>query len=96
MIRINKILIFSILLVSFTLAQVNFIPSMINYQGYLTDQSGTPLSGTYQVTFALYSDTTGVASVVWEETHNVINVDNGLFNALLGSVDTLSAEDLAA
>jgi len=71
------------------------VPTMINYQGFLTDQDGTPLSGSYQITFALYSDSTGVESIVWgEETHDAININNGLFNVLLGGVDTLTAEDL--
>jgi hypothetical protein len=79
----------------FAQVEVNFIPTMINYQGYLTDQSGTPLTGTYQVTFTLYYDSTSTASIVWEETHDVINVANGLFNVFLGSIDTLTAADLA-
>ncbi|MCP4413328.1 MAG: hypothetical protein GY808_12270, partial [Gammaproteobacteria bacterium] len=83
-----------LILSSVTWAQVNFIPTMINYQGFLTDNSGTPLDGSgYEITFALYYDTTGVASVVWEETHSDIIINDGLFNVLLGSIDTLTAVD---
>jgi hypothetical protein len=70
------------------------VPTMVNYQGFLTDQNGTPLSGTYQITFALYSESTGAASIVWDETHDAVDVENGLFNVLLGSIDTLTVNDL--
>jgi hypothetical protein len=73
----------------------DIVPTMINYQGFLTDQSGTALTGAYQITFALYSDSSGAASIVWDETHNAVNIENGLFNVLLGSIDTLTADDLS-
>ena len=71
------------------------VPTMVNYQGFLTDQNGTALNGSYQITFLLYSEPTGIESIIWEEVHSTINVENGLFNELLGSIDTLTAEDLA-
>jgi len=85
------------ILTSVVFAQVenDFIPQMINYQGFLTDANGTTLSGTYQITFALYSDATSTTSNVWDETHSAIFIENGLFNVLLGSIDTLTAADLA-
>ena len=67
---------------------------MINYQGFLTDQNGTALNGSYNITFAIYADPTGAASIVWDETHTSINVEAGLFNVLLGSIDSLTVEDL--
>jgi hypothetical protein len=73
--------------------EVSDVPTMINYQGFLADQNGTPLNGSYQITFALYSEPTGAASIVWDETHDAVDVENGLFNVLLGSLDTLNAED---
>ncbi|MCP4413329.1 MAG: hypothetical protein GY808_12275 [Gammaproteobacteria bacterium] len=97
--RLNVLVALFVLLIqlaSFTWAQVNFIPTMMNYQGFLTDQNGAPLDGSgYEITFALYSDTSGVASVVWEETHSDIIINKGLFNVLLGSIDTLAVNDLA-
>jgi hypothetical protein len=84
------------ILSSVVFAQVEneFVPTMINYQGFLTDQTGTALSGTYQITFALYYDSTGTISNVWEEIHDAVVVESGLFNVLLGSIDTLTAADL--
>jgi hypothetical protein len=71
------------------------VPTMINYQGFLTDETGTALNGNYQITFRLYDEASGENPWVWVETHNTVAVENGLFNVLLGSIDTLTAEDLA-
>ncbi|MCP4413330.1 MAG: hypothetical protein GY808_12280 [Gammaproteobacteria bacterium] len=84
-----------IILISTVNAQ-SVIPTMINYQGFLTDQNGQGLNGPKQITFTLYSDSVSTASLVWgEETHDAVNVENGLFNVLLGSIDTLTTADLA-
>jgi hypothetical protein len=72
----------------------NTVPTMINYQGFLTDTTGRALDGTYMITFRLYEQPTGVASIKWEEEHTEVTVVNGLFNVLLGSVNALSAEHL--
>ena len=40
-----------VLMFSITMAEV---PSMINYQGYLTNSSGQPLSGPHYMTFTIY------------------------------------------
>jgi hypothetical protein len=70
------------------------IPQMVNYQGYLTDDAGQALNGSYKITFRLYEEPTGVASIRWEEIHNTIDVVNGLFNVLLGSINPLTPEHL--
>ena len=88
------VMVFYLLIVANTLAQENIVPTMLNYQGFLTDQNGTALNGNYQITFALYSEPTGAASIVWDETHDAINIENGLFNVLLGSIDTITVDDL--
>jgi hypothetical protein len=70
----------------------NTVPTMINYQGFLTDTTGQALDGTYMITFRLYEQPTGVATIKWEEVHSEVNVVNGLFNVLLGSITPLTAE----
>jgi len=75
------------------LGQENFVPTMINYQGFLTDPSGTALNNPQDITFWLY-DTSSGGLALWTETHNAVNVENGLFNVLLGSVTALTAADL--
>lgn len=60
------------------------IPRLINYQGMLTDDAGNPINGSYDLTFSIYRDTTG-GSTFWTETHTDVSVQDGLFNAILGS-----------
>jgi hypothetical protein len=74
---------------------VSVVPTLINYQGFLTDENGQALTGSYQIAFRLYDEASGDNPWVWSETHNAVVVENGLFNVLLGSIDTLTAADLA-
>lgn len=58
------------------------VPTLINYQGLLTDNSGNPVADdTYEVTFRIYDQT---SSERWVETHNITTSD-GLFTVELGS-----------
>ena len=50
----------------------------INYQGRLTDSSGSPLSGTYTMTFGLYDVSTGGTAL--DTDTDVVMVTDGLFN----------------
>jgi len=69
------------------------IPSLINYQGYLTDSGGNPIDGTVGMTFSIYDVPAG-GSPVWQETQSSVSVTDGLFNVLLGIVNPLNADYL--
>jgi|GEM_PF-6059942 len=57
----------------------------ISYQGRLTNSLGNPVAnGTYNVTFAIYTDPSS-GSALWTENQDV-TISGGLFTALLGSV----------
>ncbi len=63
-------------------------PSLINYQGRLTNVAGQPVpDGNHQVAFVLYTDSTD-GSPVWAEAATVSTTD-GLFTHLMGSVAPL-------
>lgn len=62
-------------------------PSIVGYQGRLTDASDVPLTGTYNVTFRLYDAPVG-GTLIWQETHSAVSVQNGLFTAVLGQGTT--------
>ncbi|MDQ7063256.1 MAG: tail fiber domain-containing protein [candidate division KSB1 bacterium] len=65
------------------------IPQTISYQGLLTDRDGNPVAdGNRQLTFRLYAAATG-GTALWEETQQ-IPVINGIFNAILGSLNPLN------
>jgi hypothetical protein len=53
------------------------VTQSITYQGKLTNAAGSPLSGTYSVTFKLYGASTG-GTVLSTDTHSV-TATNGLF-----------------
>jgi len=63
------------------------VPAVINYQGLLTDASNRPANGTFSMVFSIYAATTG-STALYSETQSVI-VNNGVFNALIGSVNPI-------
>jgi hypothetical protein len=65
------------------------IPKLINYQGMLTDESGNPLTGSYDLIFYIYDDTTG-GDLKWSETQTGVQVQDGLFNVVLGKQTILN------
>ena len=64
------------------------VPHMISYQGKLTTASGGCLNDTVQMTFSIYPDTLG-SPADWFETQMQVVVQEGIFNVLLGAVDTI-------
>ncbi len=65
--------------------------SVMNYQGYLTDGSGNPLDGSYNMVFSLWdAEGAGAGTKEWgDETHNGVSVSNGLFSVVLGETVAL-------
>lgn len=61
-------------------------PNLINYQGILTDSDGTPISGLHELTFTIHSDS-GASWPVWTEVHPQVQVQDGLFNVILGGIN---------
>jgi hypothetical protein len=62
-------------------------PSRMNYQGRLTNPTGTPLTGAYSIVFTIYDDTVASSpgNIMWRETHPSVSVAEGLFNVILGA-----------
>ena len=68
-------------------ASQSSVPSLMNFQGRLTDAQGQAINGNVQVTFRIYDVATG-DSPLWEEVQSVTAQD-GLFSVLLGSAAPL-------
>lgn len=68
-------------LLTSSLAQAQ-VPTSMQFQGYLTDADGEPLSGPHNITFTLYGSEAGSDSV-WTSTETVI-IEAGAFTATLG------------
>ncbi len=72
-------------------------PTTIAYQGRLADSAGNPLTGTYNMVFRLYNVPTGGAPL-WTEQwtgSNAVQVSDGLFNVMLGSLSPIAADVIA-
>ena len=64
------------------------VPSLINYQGQLTTQAGSPLAaGTYTVQFRIWDSPTATnqSDFIWDQQQNIAVQTNGIFNVILGS-----------
>jgi hypothetical protein len=64
------------------------VPQMINYQGKLTTNAGAPVNDTLPMVFSIYPDSVG-GTALWTETQSAVIVEKGVFNVLLGSVDSI-------
>jgi len=71
------------------------VPSMINFQGRLTDNAGQPLTDIVGITFSLYDSPTG-GILKWSEIQNNVTVTNGMLNVAVGSITAITPEILAA
>lgn len=80
-----------ILGLSFTLQAA--VPNEVNFQGYLTDDAGTPINGVTTMTFSLFDQVTG-GLVVWNETIDVTVADGNL-SVILGQVNPIDAAILS-
>lgn len=55
------------------------VSSQLTYQGRLTDASGVPLSGTFNVTFQLWDDPAGGSQIGADIVRSGVSVSEGLF-----------------
>jgi hypothetical protein len=85
MIRIIKAA-FVILFTYLITASIVFagVPLLINYQGYLTEEDGSPTEGPQLIKFKIYGSESGDDSL-WSSGFQTLSVENGLFEYNLGS-----------
>ncbi len=76
------------LLLAFTSATASS-PQVISHQGYLISSDGIALTGTHSLTFGIYDVSAGGAAL-WSETHAVVEVTDGLYSLLIGSIVPLT------
>ena len=70
----------AVLLAPFTASAL--VPPTVTHQGRLFDAGGAPLTGNFDIDFALYDAVDAVAPI-WMETHS-IDIDEGYFSVALG------------
>ena len=64
------------------------IDDAITYQGYLTNASDVPLSGTYTMQFRIYNQAAG-GTLLWSSPGISVPVTNGLFEVELATTDDI-------
>jgi hypothetical protein len=82
--------------VALTSTALAAVPRLINYQGALSDTRGVAIEGPHTLTFSFYSSTGAGASPLWREVHRSIDVKDGLFHVVLGSVNPILDETFAS
>lgn len=91
----NRIIVVFFLILSFAIvastAASGAAPSLVNYQGRLTDFSGVPINGTHDLNFQIYDAPTN-GNLLWHETHNGVVVTDGISSVALGSKHIPSLE----
>jgi len=71
-------------------------PRLLNYQGFLTDTLGNPITNpSVSMTFAIF-DAVSAGNQKWTETQSTVSVDKGIFHVLLGSVTPVPDSVFAA
>lgn len=69
------------------------VPQLVNFQGMLTTNAGTPVTGPKSMIFSLYSTTSGGAPL-WSEAQTV-NPANGIYSVALGAAVPIPASVFA-
>jgi hypothetical protein len=84
--RILSGLIAALLLLVLAALALAGVPQTINYQGYLKDGNGVPVNTAVNVTFSLYSSTSGV-NPLWSGTPQSVTPQNGIYATQVGPVN---------
>jgi len=75
------------------------VPGLMNYEGRVTSQYGTPESGAKSMTFAIYDSLSG-GSRIWPSTAayetQSVTVNEGIFNVLLGESFSIASSVFSA
>lgn len=71
------------------------VPSILNQQGVITDPAGVAASGLFTLTFSLY-DQEADGQLLWQEVHDPVQVQGGVFNVILGMQEPLEPALFAA
>jgi len=69
---------------------VSFAETILSYQGFIKKPDGSPANEVIDISFKLYDVESG-GNALWSEDHYSVEVENGLFSVLPGSINDLSS-----
>jgi hypothetical protein len=96
-VKIGTVLVFVFgLTVTLSIAWAQSVPQLINYQGRLLDAVGTPLDSTVEMRFVFLDGDTSTATVLWGETHLSVQVNQGIYSVILGSMNPIPPSALGS
>ena len=84
----NFFVLITIIILTISLSALDFA---IPYQGYIKE-SGVAISGSYTLSFSIYSNTSG-GTVLWSSGDQTVALNEGVFNYLLGSSNSFTNID---
>ena len=65
------------------------VPRKMSFQGFVTNSSGVPLEGDYDILFQIYDVETG-GTHLWEATYLGLTLEGGVFDVILGETTPLT------
>ncbi|MCP4160797.1 MAG: hypothetical protein GY760_12055 [Deltaproteobacteria bacterium] len=95
-IKLFEMILSCLLVLMITTVNAQTVPSLINYQGMLTDSAGKPLTGNKKIEFNLYDSVTSTISVWGPQVFKNVSVVNGRFNVILGEKDIIGRSLIGA
>ena len=69
------------------------VPGQVDFQGLLLDAAGEKVNGAVDLTFRLY-DAPAAGTLLWTESHNDVQVADGVYGVTLGAVTPLTQNEL--
>ena len=82
-----RVTLLTLLMISLLPVSVQAVPLLLTQQGQIFESDGSPLSGSEDVRFAIYTSETG-GTLLWQETFSV-TFDGGYYSVVLGNDTTL-------
>jgi hypothetical protein len=68
--------------------EARLVPKMLNYQGYLTDTIGVPITDDLDMTFKIFDAESG-GNELWSEAWHDVPVEAGVFSVVLGEQELM-------
>ena len=83
------------LVVALALPVAGAVPGQVDFQGLLLDSGGQKVNGAVDLDFALFDAPSG-GSALWTESHDDVQVSDGVYGVTLGATTPLDGSVLAA